>query len=176
MTTVIKFKRYKAFGWTVTKRWMPKGQTYSVTYHVGSTLGRMKTLALWTKGLLTGVNAATGEPVASQQEGLFWLDRGEDHFIPAGEYHFTSQEDTEWWCVDRESTTLHFEPIRVKAGENLPLNVGDMIFMCDGSFTIDNEPIVPPLAFKVGSAGKILQAETNCYGYKFLVENLTPET
>jgi hypothetical protein len=176
MTTVIKFKRFKAFGWTVTKRSLSKGQKYSVTYHVGAKLGRMKTLGLWAKGLVTGVNAATNEPVASQQEGLFWLDRGEDYFIPAGEYHFTCQEDADWWCVDRVSTTLHFEPIRLDAGADLALNVGDMIFMCDGSFTIDGEQIVPPLAFKVGASGKTLHAETKCYGYKFLVENLAPDS
>lgn len=151
-------QRYSVFGWVVHKVSAYVGDSFKYEVRRSAAPSRLSAQTLYTKGRISGVNQTNPDHAAVTRVPGFGNDQLPDP-VPAVVMEMTAQEDSEWWCLS--APTNHSLPavdyIRLQAGENRPVQAGDLIFICDGTVECRGQTLQGPTALRV-SAGTTLTA------------------
>ena len=124
-------ERTTVFGWVVHRKLMAAGETYQARVLEDIATKDSENIALWTKGLITGVREDGFKPMP-RAPGHFNLDRD---IMLAGLYTFTAKEDSEWWCVNwrlNRGDLPGIVPLRLSAGQRVALLPGTLLLVCSG--------------------------------------------
>jgi hypothetical protein len=167
MNTGIGFTRHAAFGWVVHRKVIPAGNSYSVNLTSDTDGLGLGNITVVTKGLITGVNRASGQAVMDRAPGYSNKDRVG---LLAGTYDFTAQEPSEWWCINQKTNkgrTPNIDVFCASAGEVVQISFGTKLFLCQGSLSIGDVRHDAPQAFQVESQQAVFVADEQCYGFIF---------
>lgn len=167
MTSTVGFTRHVAFGWIVHHKVISAGDSYVVNL-TGDTDGSgLGNITLVTKGLITGVNRATGAALPDRVPGYSNKDR---IGFRTGIYDFTVQQDAEWWCINQR-TNKDILPktdiFSASMGQVFELPVGTKLLLCEGSLSVGDAQYDAPQAFEVSSQQTVFVAGEQCYGFIF---------
>ena len=164
------YARYNVFDAVVHQKRVAAGDKYKVIIKENTNSDGFGNISVFTKGRITGV-FPDGSPLLFERvPGVHTLDR---EFIPAGEFTFTAQEDSEWWCINRHlSQNIHITLEKIKifslaAGASTTLVVGTKLLLCEGNLQIGNNTFSAGSAVEISSANFDVTATTNCYGFLF---------
>ena len=89
--------RYKFFNWVVCHMQLSAGCSYKVNSATTIPVGDLSAQTLFTKGRITGVDA-NGNTTPERVPGFYLRDAVSE--VPAGVHVYTTQVDSEWWCID----------------------------------------------------------------------------
>jgi hypothetical protein len=168
MNAINEFKRYNSFGWDIFKKYLPTGEEYQTTVDTQITFADVGITTLWVKGLITGLNVTTGVVTPPRVAGSF---TDPSRVIPVGVYEYLVEEATEWWCLPTyanggESPAL--TSVVIKAGDSRTFDVGTLLFMVSGSFSIDGITYGDePLPIELQNSSLTISAVTDSYGLLF---------
>jgi hypothetical protein len=163
------YKIHRVFGTIVHQKTFPIGETFKITVAKDTDSTQYGDKTLFTKGRVTGVRS-DGTPLPFERvPGVNNLSR---ELIPAGEFTFTAQEDSEWWCINALANRLNKRALQVavfslKAGADTTLNVGTKLLVCAGELQINDMVFGAGEAIEVTRARYTTTANSDCYGFLF---------
>ena len=167
MSADITFTRYSAFGWVVHRKVIATSGSYSVKLTADTDGPGLGNITLVTKGLITGVNRATGAAVLDRAPGYTNKDRTG---LLAGMYDFTAQQPSEWWCINQRINKSRLPQVDVfsaSAGQTVELPAGTKLLLCEGRLFVGETEYNAPQAFQVTSRQTVFVAGAQCYGFVF---------
>lgn len=123
-----RITKISAFGWTFHCVQAAAGVWYDMLVARRSSIRACGVYSFYTKGLLHGTNLLTGQRLPDRVPGLLSCTLPD---IDAGLYRYATQEDSEWWCIDRDFNGGQLPPVHP-----LPLSAGQqhtgMVLVCTG--------------------------------------------
>lgn len=141
------------------------GCSYKVNSATTTPVGDLSAQTLFTKGRITGVDA-NGNVTPERVPGFYLRDAVSE--VPAGIHMYTTQVDSEWWCIDARLNKKQLPEtkiFRLGSGQTVELAIGTKLILCEGSFTSEGTIVSAPTAVSVTTGVKQVVATSNCYGY-----------
>ncbi len=166
------YEPYTVFGWKIHRKTLDAGEKYIAKLPKDVIRERIDNISFWVKGRIEGkhTNPAYTDPIRPRVAGFF-TPTDAPELVLSGTIEFECVEDSEWWCVNYISNRKKLPRMKslvLKAGETVPLNIGDKLLVCRGSGAVSEKSIPPLTALDVKNEGQILLAITDLYGLYFL--------
>ena len=161
----IAITKYKFFGWIVCQLKLAANNSFKVSNAAEIPVEQLDTQTLYTKGRITGVDV-NGNTTPERIPGFYLRDAVS--MVPAGEHVYTTQEDSEWWCIDAKLNHAQLpttQIFRLNNGQSTDLPVGTRVILCEGTLSVGGGTIDAPTAAFINSAPKNVTAVGDCYGY-----------
>jgi hypothetical protein len=161
-------KRLKVFGWLMTSTHLQNGGVFATLVKREVAAADLIATTLYTKGTITGESDNPNHAPAMRYPGLISTELPSP--IQPNKTVFTAQGDTEFWCLHKGMNgrkTPALQKLVMKAGQQMQLPVGTLLFVCCGDFVLNGNPISTPAPIKVQSQPAQLVATTDVYGLFF---------
>lgn len=141
------------------------GRSYKVNNPITIDVQNLSAQTLFVKGRITGVDA-NGNSTPERIPGFYLRDVVSE--VPAGFHVYTTQEDSEWWCIDAKLNRAQLpttQIFRLSNSQSTDLPVGTRLILCEGTLSVGGSTIAAPTAAFISSAPKNVTAVGDCYGY-----------
>lgn len=163
------FKIHRVFGTIVHQKNIGAGETFDFSIEKSVLSEQYENKTLFTKGRITGTRE-DGSPLPVERvPGTHTMTLG---VVPSGNFTFTAQEDSEWWCINGPANRLNQRAAQakifsLKAGASKTLEVGTKLLVCVGELQIDDTVFGAEKAIELTSNSKTAVALSDCYGFLF---------
>tara|TARA_R110000744_G_scaffold229382_2_gene347391 strand:- start:1266 stop:1760 length:495 start_codon:yes stop_codon:yes gene_type:complete len=158
-------KPYRAFGWIIIQN------TYEgVTTHTYDYPENREWYNLLVQGSMINNTFADGSTLPDYNTGV-WVAPADMALDPNGVCTQTPVDNPIWWCVSKEANNNYLptcEKWYLAAGETENLPQGTKLFFCTGTLVVGDKTITNPSQIKVVSTSPTFNANTDCYGIKFI--------
>lgn len=161
-------QRYSVFGWVVHKVSASVGDSFKYDVRKSVPPHQLSAQTIYTKGRISGFSETDPTHAAVTRVPGFGNDQLPNP-VPAVVMEMTAQEDSEWWClsVPANQSLPAVDYIRLQAGENSPVQAGDLIFICDGTAECGGQTLRGPIALRVSSDAVLEARGVPVYALKF---------
>lgn len=169
MRVVNGFKIHRVFGAIVHQKTINAGETFDFSIAKTIPSEQYENKTLFTKGRITGTRE-DGSPLPVERvPGTHTMTL---NLVPSGNFTFTAQEDSEWWCINGEANKLNKRAMQakifsLKSGASTTLAVGTKLLVCAGNLQIDDTVFGDGKAVELTTTPKTAVALSNCYGFLF---------
>jgi hypothetical protein len=164
----MKYARFKSFGWVIYRVSVSAGESFVYEVKSEALPNRLSAQTIYTKGLCTGhYEGDVGRAAMDRVPGF--ANDSLPSPLPCLRLNMTAQEDSEWWCLSKpfNATIPAVEFVRLQPGESMPINTGDLVFVCEGDMLIGNTASSGPKSIRGIHPGVLTAGSTAVYGMKF---------
>lgn len=164
----MNYQPYAAFGWVIHRVSVVTGESFVYEVRRETLPSRLSAQTIYTKGRCTGHYEGEAGRAALERVPGFANDRLPSP-LPALRLNMTAQEDSEWWCLSAPANASipAVEFVRLEPGESMPINTGDLIFVCEGDARIGATISTGPVAVRGVQPSVLSAGSTAVYGMKF---------